>query len=151
MIITFPSNTAEVINSIRETIGRNIEIHYTSSGEVCPTCTQDTLTGRSFNPFCGTCGGLGYVTTPITLSALAHVRWKNNISDSYNTPAGKIDIGNCVVTLEYDATLPTIIETSDYFLVDDVKLYFTEYDLRGVKDINRIVIILQEDPRDQRV
>jgi hypothetical protein len=146
--IIFP-DTGDIINSIREVVGREIEIHYTNSGVVCPTCSQDTLTGRSIDPFCITCGGEGYITTPVVASAIAHVRW-TNAGNSYNSPAGKIDTGNCIVTLEYDATLPSIIKASDYFLVDDTKLYFIDYDLRGVKEINRIVVKLQEDPREQR-
>ena len=149
MTINFPSNTKEIIDSIREVIGRNIEIHYTVSGAACPTCTQDTLTGRSIDPFCVTCGGVGYINTPVTVSALAHVRW-TNVGDSYNSPAGEIDTGNCIVTMEYVESLPSIVESSDYFLVDDVKLYYIDYDLRGVKEINRIAVKLQEDPREQR-
>jgi len=149
MNITFPSDTKEIIDKIRTVIGRNVDIHYTTSGEVCTTCDVDPITGRSFNPFCPVCSGLGYIENYLTYSGLAHVRW-TNVGDSYNSPSGDIDTGNCVVTMEYVETLPAIIDTSDYFLVDDIKLYYIEYDLRGVQEINRIAIKLQQSPREQR-
>jgi len=147
--IIFPSNTKEIIDEIRDTIGRNVEIHYTSSGVACTTCTQDSLTGRSTDPFCPECGGLGYAETSLMYSGMAHVRW-TNVDNSYKAPGGKIDTGNCVVTMEYLDTLPAIIDASDYFLVDDIKLYYIDYDLRGVQEINRIAVNLQQDPREQR-
>lgn len=147
--IVFPSDTKDIIDAIRDTIGREIEIHYTTSGAVCTTCDIDSVTGRSMNPFCPTCDGRGYLEVPLVYSAQAHVRW-TNVGDKYKSPAGEIDTGNCVVTVEYVDGLPIIIDSSDYFLVDDVRLYFMEYDLRGVQEINRIVVNLQQDPREQR-
>ena len=147
--ITWPENTKEVIDSIRGVIGREITIHYTSSGVPCPTCTLDSLTGRPYDPFCSTCGGDGIVTSGIDLTVSGHVLW-SRVDSHYNSPAGRISTGDCKVTVEYTDNIITIINSADYFLVDDERLYLEDYDLRGVKEINRVALQLKQDPREDR-
>jgi hypothetical protein len=149
MNIIWPSNTREIIDEIRGTIGRDVTIHYTTSGVPCTTCQLDSLTGKSFDPFCPDCGGTGIVTSGLDTTVSGHVLW-NKVNSKYNSPAGNIFTGDCKVTVGYDEEVLTIIESSEYFLVDDVRLYLEDYDLRGVKEINRIAISLRQDPREER-
>ena len=147
--ILFPENTKEVIDSIRGAIGRDITIFYASSGVTCSACDLDTITGRSLDPFCPVCDGDGNIEVQANVIVPAHVLW-NNVNTPYNTATGRIFTGDCKATVEYTVDMVTVIEASDYFLVDDRKLFLVDYDLRGVKDINRIAINLKQDPRDGR-
>lgn len=149
MTIIFPSNTKEIIDEIRGTIGRDVDIYYTLSGVTCSACDIDTVTGRSLDPFCPVCSGEGIVDDTLQVTVSAHVLW-NTVNTSQRMPGGRIFTGDCKATVEYTDDIVTIIEASDYFLVDDRKLYLVDYDLRGVKNINRVAINLKQDPRDGR-
>ncbi len=147
--ILFPDNTKEIIDTIRGVIGRDITIYYATSGVTCSACDIDTVTGKSLDPFCLVCGGDGVVDEQLDVTVSAHVLW-NTVNSLHNTPAGRIFTGDCKATVEYTDDIITIVEASDYFLVDDRKLFLVDYDLRGVKDVNRVAINLKQDPRDGR-
>lgn len=149
MNILFPSNTKEITDNIRQVIGREIEIVYTVSSGVCTTCDLDSVTGKSYDPFCPVCSGTGVLFSVESLSVLGHILW-GRVDPTYNSPAGRIFTGDCKVTISYDSAILTLLDSVDYFLVDDKKLYLKDYDLRGVKEINRIALNLQQDPRDGR-
>jgi hypothetical protein len=150
MTIIWPSNTKEIIDKIRGTIGRDITIHYPSSGITCSACATDPFTGNSIDPYCTVCGGDGIVTSGLEITISAHILW-NRTNSHYNATAGEIFTGDCKATIDRDIdNIITIIETADYFLVDDEKLYLESYDPRGVQEINRLALQLKQDPREGR-
>lgn len=142
--ITYPSNTKSIIDDIRGTIGRNITINVSVEGDPCPACELNPVTNTSVDSFCTTCSGLYWINTTSGYTISGHVRWLSAGEPMY-TPGGIIDVGDCIVTVEYTETNLTNVENSDHFIVDDKDLYLEEYVLRGVPDINRIRIILKED------
>lgn len=148
-MVTWPSNTKEIIDEIRETIGRPIEIFVTVSGELCPICTLDPIKNKSVNPFCPVCSGVGYLNTVSGYETLAHIRW-GRVNDDVFYPGARIVTGDCKATIEYTEEALDVVDNSIYVIADHVKLYIDSYDLRGVQPVNRIVLDLVQNPRDKR-
>lgn len=148
MEITFPSNTKEIIDAIRGVIGRTITIYNSYSLGVCPVCSKDSLLDESLDPFCAACGGTGVLSVVSGTTVSAHVLW-GKANSEYKSPAGKIFIGDCKVTVAFSEAILAKIEDSSKFEVDDRNLYLLDYDLRGVPDPNRIACYLEQDPREE--
>lgn len=147
--ISWPTNTKEVVDKIRTAIGRDITFMKKYTGERCTACDLDPLTGESEEPFCPTCSGYGYITTLSGTNVLAHVNW-TDIDPKEFHPGGRIYTGDCRVSVEYTDENLALVTASDYIIVDSRELYLKDYDLRGVPDINRIVVDLIQDPREKR-
>lgn len=145
MNITFPSNTKEIIDKIRGTIGRDITIYVTVSGIACSGCTLDPRTNTSLDPFCSICGGDYWLNTTSGVSYSGHVRWGKS-HQPYRVHGGVIDEGDCKVTISYSDEALQHVQNSDYFVVDGIDLYMKNYHLKGVPNVNRIAITLLEDP-----
>lgn len=146
-MVSWPTNTKEVTDSIRDAIGRTVIIHTHSDVSLCPDCKLDPISGKSSDPFCSTCGGTGYITSKIDSEVTAHINW-NSIGDTINTPGGRIFNGDCKISIEYTSVNLSNVMNADYFTVDNKNLYLKNYDIRGVPTPNRIIIILVEDPRE---
>lgn len=146
-MITWPTNTKEIIDEIRGTIGREIEIFTKEELGQCTSCTLDTKTNKSIDPFCSTCSGTGYIYTISGTTVSAHVNW-GYLDRGIFFATGKIRDGDCKATIEYTENNLDLIDRSIKFIVDDKDLYLIEYDLKGVKEINRIACFLKQDPRN---
>ena len=120
MTITFPSDTKDVIDDIRDVIGRTITFNklVTQTGCNAVGCTLDPITNVSTNSFCLTCGGDYWTNivsgTPIT----SHIRWKS-MDDGIGYSAGEIFDGECRAQIEYTAANVTILDASETVQVDD--------------------------------
>lgn len=144
-MLTFPSNMPQTILEMRTLVGRSVTAVTIVNTTICGDCTLDPLTGISINPFCSTCGGIGYLTTLDETDYLAHIRW-TQVDTVHFSPGGFINVGDCVVTIEYSPTVLTVVDNADHWVVDNKKMYLLEYDLRGIPDINRIRLHLGQDP-----
>jgi len=144
MTITFPTDTKEVIDDIREAIGRNVTINVKTTGTPCPVCDLDPVTNTSTDSFCETCDGKYWIDTTTPVVVLGHVRWIKNNQPLY-TPGGVIDEGDCIVTIEYTAQNLQYVENSESWIVDGQDMYYKTHVPRGKPDINRIRVILKED------
>jgi len=145
MTINWPSNTATVIDDIRDAIGRNVTIYSTISGMPCPAsgCGLDPVTQLSINAFCTTCSGFYWINTVSGLTVNAHVRMKN-VDTPIWTVGGFIIEGDAQIQVKYTTIIANAVNTSDYFLVDNREFLKKEISLRGVPAINRIVVTLEE-------
>jgi len=145
MRITFPSDTKDVIDEIRETIGREITVYVTVTGVPCSICTLDPATELSTDPYCLECGGNYYKETLSAWVCSAHVRWLK-VDQPLWTPGGIIDRGDCYITIAYSGVALANIKKSHHFVVDDEDLYMKHYILKGVPTLNRIKVTLLESP-----
>jgi len=143
--ISWPSNTAEIINKIRETIGRLITIYVNVSGTACPVCTLDPVTNLSTDPFCLTCEGNYWLAVTSAWTCSAHIRWRRTDQPIWS-PGGIVDEGDCKVTIALSGSALYNVQNSNYFIVDDIDLYMKNYYQKGVQPLNRITVILMEDP-----
>ena len=146
MAITFPSDTKDTIDEIRDAIGRTIIFNQfvTTSGCPTPGCSLDPVTQTSTNSFCPTCGGVYWINVYTGASVTAHVRWKS-MDDAIRYPGGDIFEGECRAQIEYSAANITIINNSDTVQVDEKLMGIERVIYKGVPELNRIVLILNEE------
>jgi len=146
MAITFPSNTKDTIDDIRDAIGRTIIFNQWLSDVPCTVsgCSLDPVTNVSTNSFCPVCGGLYWQTAVTGASVTAHVRWKS-MDKQTRYSAGDVFEGECRVQLEYIPANITIINASETVQVDGKLMSIDKRIYKGVPELNRIVLILNEE------
>lgn len=143
-MISFPSNTRDTINLIREAIGRGV-VFYSGIYSDCPTCEIDPITGHSYDSFCPTCSGLGYFVTYSGTEVLAHITYNPGETMQF-TVGGNYPAGDCRLQIEHTPTNVTILDQTEYVMIDGKKFDVRKKFLRGVKEINRILIDCIERP-----
>jgi hypothetical protein len=146
LVITFPSDTREIINAIRSGIGRNVTF-YEKVSEPCSGCTINPVTNTSTNSFCVSCNGEGYIYTYSGYPILAHITWGKVDNLNWQT-GGQLFEGECRIQIEYIPENVTIINKTSYLNVDGKKMTIDTKDFRGVPNINRIVLNLEEMERE---
>ena len=98
-LITFPTNTADIIDQIRTAIGRIIVIDIPYISE-CPTCSLDPITNVSADSFCPTCSGLYWIPTLSGYPVLAHITW-GPVDNLAWVTGGQLLEGECRVQVKY--------------------------------------------------
>jgi len=149
MAITFPSDTKDKIDDIRDAIGRTITFNSYAGQTGCTAsgCSLDPVTGVSTNSFCPTCGG-NYWTDVISGHEItAHVRW-NSMDKGVGYSAGEVFEGECRAQIEYTAANVNIVNTSETVQVDGKLMSIDRRTYKGVPELNRIVLILNEEEKD---
>lgn len=144
MAITFPSGTKDIIDDIRDAIGRTITFNQYVTRSGCPDCTLDPVTNTSTNSFCTTCGGDYWINVYTGAEVTAHVRWKS-MDDAVRWAAGDVFEGECKAQLEYTDANVTIVNASDTVEVDGKLMSIDRRIYKGVPELNRIVLILNEE------
>lgn len=143
MTITFPSDTRDTINDIRNAIGRTVTF-YREYEQDCPACTIDPVTNTSVNPYCIVCSGLGYLYTYSGFGITGHITWSPSETMNWVT-GGQFIEGDCRVQIEHTAANITIVDNTDYVMIDGRKFKINKKMYRGVPELNRILIDLTED------
>ena len=145
MSIYWPSNTPDIIDEIRDTIGRDVTFYHTVSGIPCPVsgCDLDPVTQLSTNQFCDSCLGDYWINTTSGITVIAHVRMKN-VDVPVWTVGGFIIDGDALVQIKYTQTMEDVVNSSEYILVDNREFVKKDISLRGVPSVNRIVVTLVE-------
>lgn len=145
MSINWPTGTTDVIDSIRTAIGRNITVYTTVSGIACTVsgCVLDPVTNLAVDQFCTTCSGFYWINTTSGLTLLAHVRLRN-VDIPIWTVGGFIVDGDAQVQVKYTVSNLEAINNSAYFDVDTKHFLKKKISLRGVPEVNRIVVTLEE-------
>lgn len=144
--ITFPSNTAEIVDSIRYAIGRNV-VFVAHTVSACLICDLDPVTDTSVNSWCSGCFGEYWIKTYSGTTITGHITWgPSDILNWYS--AGQQFDGDCRVQIKYTVANFDLVKRSDYVEVDGKKLQVKKTILRGVQPINRILIELSEVETD---
>ena len=147
MTISFPTNTKSIIDEIRGTIGRDITIFVTITGIPCTEvgCSLDPVTNLSTDSFCLVCGGDYWINTLSGYTCSGHIRWLGADKPLW-VSGGVIEEGDCKVTITMSDVNLSNVRNSHHFVIDDIEMYMKNYKLKGVQPVNRIQIILLEDP-----
>lgn len=143
-MITFPNDTVDIIDQIRNAIGRPIVFQVISSGLVCPTCGVNPFTNTAIDPFCVTCSGVGYIYSYSYVTVTGHVTWGHNDLPNWVT-GGQYFTGDCLVQIKFTEDNQSMIEKTKYVYVDNVRMRITSKILRGVPGINRILLDLKQE------
>jgi hypothetical protein len=144
--INWPSNTAEITDAIRDTIGRDITIYITISGIPCPAsgCSLNPVTNLSTNQFCSTCDGNYWINTTSGYVVNAHVTHKEVDTPVWEV-GGRIVDGDALVQFKYTQANMDAVNNADYYIVDGRKFNMESLNLRGVPQVNRILVALVEE------
>lgn len=144
MEITFPEDTESTIDAIRDAVGRDVYfVSATLSGCTASGCSLDPTTNTSTNSFCTTCSGMYWIPTYIQNAINAHISWGNADILGWVTGGQYFD-GDCRVQIKYTDSNLNIVDSAEYVLVDNKTMTIKSKILRGVQNINRILIDLIE-------
>jgi len=146
MSITWVEDYKQVIDDIRNAIGRDITINVPTIS-ACSLCTLDPTTNLSTDPFCIACEGAYWIETVSGYSVNAHVTW-GKVDELGWVSGGQLAEGDCKVQIEYTDTNKNVVDISDIFIVDDKEMAKKNIIYRGVPSINRIIINLEERKKD---
>ena len=141
--ITFPDDTVDVIDAIRDAIGRDITFFYVYSSMACPICVLDPVTNTSKDAFCYVCSGEYWIPLYSGETINAHITWGYSEQLGWLS-GGQLDEGECRVQIKYTASNLTVVNEAKYVDVDGKSMQIIKKILRGVKNINRIIIDLKE-------
>jgi hypothetical protein len=144
-VITWANNTTEIIDAIRDTIGREITIYVSVSGTACPAsgCFLDPITNLSTNPFCPVCSGFHWINTISGYPIGAHIHY-GLVDLPVWTPGGYIVEGDTVVQIKYTIANVNAVEHAKSYLVDGKSYIQSKVSYRGVPNLNRILVNLEE-------
>jgi len=145
--IIWPSNTRDVINSIRGAIGRLVTFYLISASEPCTLCNRDPITNTSTDSFCPVCSGNFWIHTYSGVSISGHVTWGQAEQFNWATGGQFID-GDCRVQIENTVENITVLESAQWVSVDNRRMTVNKIIPRGVQDINRILIDLVEQEKE---
>lgn len=143
MIITFPEDTKTVIDAIRGAIGRDVTFWTVVSSTACPVCSLDIVTNTSTDSFCETCEGLYWIPVASGTTISGHVTWGHSDNMQWES-GGQWYEGDCRVQIEYTDDNLILSDTAYEVTVDDKTMEIKKKILRGVPDLNRILLDLIE-------
>lgn len=146
MNIVFPNNTTEIIDAIRGAVGRDVTFYYVYSSSPCPICTLDPVTNTSTNSFCLVCSGTYWIATLSGYVVSGHITWGQADMLQWNT-GGQYYNGDVRVQVKYTPELVTILDETEYVLVDGKSMQINSRMYRGVPQINRILLDLIEQEK----
>jgi hypothetical protein len=146
MQITWPSNTRETIEDIINTIGRPVEF-VTVTYSACPLCGLDPVTNTSTDSFCISCSGVYWIPMYSGTDITAHVTWK--YADALNWEAGgMIFNGDGIIKIMYSGPYMSVLENTEYVVVDGKQVEISNITLLGVPQINRVQMDFKERKKE---
>ena len=143
MVITFPSDTKDIIDQIRTAIGREVEFRIVASSTPCPTCDLDPITNTSTDSFCQDCGGDYWIPVYSGVLLSGHVTWGHSDQARWETGGTWYD-GDCRVQIEYTEANLATVDGAYEVIIDEKTMEIKKRILRGVPQINRILLDLIE-------
>lgn len=146
MIISFPSNTRNVIENIINTIGREVTF-WSAALSGCYRCDLDPVTNTSIDSFCPVCSGIYWIPTWSGYNIKAHVTWKYADEEQFHT-GGNVFLGDGIVKVMYSGPYMDIINSAEYASVDGKQVNIQRVTLLGVPSINRIILDFKEKNND---
>jgi hypothetical protein len=145
MIITWPTaQDTEVVDAIRNAIGRETIWYVIASSVACSICSLDPVTGTSTNSFCELCEGNYWIPTYSGVTISGHVNWGASEQLGWVT-GGEMMEGDCRVQIKYTPDNLSTVNDARYVMVDGRRMDIVKRIYRGVQSINRILVDLTED------
>jgi hypothetical protein len=143
--IVWPSNSEiELIDSVRDAIGREVVFYIVASSTPCPICVLDPITDTSTNSFCPVCSGEYWIPIYSGVSILSHITWGGTDALQWQT-GGQLFDGDCRVQIKYTPSNVLVIDEFKWVEVDGHRMTKIKVLPRGVQQLNRLLIDLQLD------
>lgn len=148
-IAPFPSVTKsrETIEAMIREIGREVTFYVIATISGCSLCSLDPITNTATDSFCPSCAGEYWIPVYSGVTYSGKVSWGLSEQKDWVT-AGLIDTGDCQVTIMHTADAERVVHSSEYVIVDNREMDVKNIILRGVPQINRILIALKEKERE---
>ena len=143
MGILWPDNTDEVIDAIRDAIGREVEFQYLAGTIPCSACSLDPVTNTSDDAFCPVCSGEYWIETISGYTTSGVITWGPSDRPAWQM-GGQMLEGDCVVQINLDDEIEDILDKTKTVIVDSREMEIKKRQRRGVKSLNRILISLIE-------
>jgi hypothetical protein len=135
------------IDAVRESIGRNITLYY-SSRDACTICVAsglyDPISDTSWYTVCPQCHGAYWLNTVDSREVLARVHWVSNEGITA-TPGGKYFLGDAQITVDPSEHEWLVKAQSDAgkVVVDGQDFSITRINPMGAPTINRTRAVLR--------
>lgn len=146
MLPNFPLNSRDYIQEMIDDIGRPVQFVEIVSVSGCYLCNYDPIAETSTDSFCPVCSGRYWIPTYSGVELQAHVTY-GQVDDKTWVTGGIIDNGTVTVKVMYSGGVPDLINNSEYVIVDDRTYDVVSVDVRGVPEVNRILVKLKEKER----
>ena len=143
MTIIWPDSTKQVIDDIRGAIGRDVEFFVVASSIACHVCSLDSITGHSTDSFCPICSGIYWIPVFSGYTISGHVTWAGVDAENWYSGGYQFD-GDARVQIEFTIANLDIVDRAEYVHVDNKIMEISDFILRGVQSINRILIDMIE-------
>lgn len=147
MQITFPTDTKDTIDKIRNAIGRDITFIQQVAVSGCSACSLDPINNTSTDSFCTVCSGLYWIPIYEEKPVNAHITWSKFDRLQWVT-GGQYYDGDAMAQIEYTEENKALTEPKTHVIVDDKIMYVDARFFRGVPELNRILIGLKEEEKD---
>ena len=132
-----------IVDAIRGAIGRDTVWYTVASLEPCTLCDLDPVSNTATDSFCPVCSGNYWIPTMSGTTISGHVTWGYSELLGWQT-GGQLDEGECRVQIKHTPENVTIVENTQYVIVDSKRMQIVKRILRGVKNINRILVDMVE-------
>lgn len=127
-----------ITDDIRNLIGREA-IFYSATLSGCSSCSLDPVTNESTDSFCAVCGGVYWVKTYVGTSLTGHITW--GAGDVLDWRAGgQMFDGDVRIQIKYQSGTISMLDNTEYIVVDGKKVEEKKRILRGVPTIYRVLI-----------
>jgi hypothetical protein len=138
----FSFDSTEITNKIREGIGRTVTF-YREYKTDCPTCELDPVHQTSLDSYCPTCSGTGWLYTYSGVPMKAVITNKPMDTQQRYTGGYTFD-GDCLIQVEYSTANLEVVDGATFITVDDTDYTVKNKILRGVPELNRILVNLKQ-------
>lgn len=146
MLPQFPLNTRQFIQEMIDQIGRPVEFYNIVTVSGCPDCDYDPVAETSTDSFCPTCSGEYWIATYSGLQLDAHISYGEIDNKAWMT-GGIIDNGIITAKVMHSGWIEEYINETEYVTIEDREYDIVNVDIRGVPEVNRIIIKLKEKER----
>jgi hypothetical protein len=142
---TFPTaQDVEVVDAIRDAIGREIDFYYLASTTACTICSLDPVTNESTDSFCPVCSGEYWIPTYSGVTISGHVNWGFSEQLAWYTGGQQME-GDCRIQIKYTVTNLDIVDKVAWVEVDGRRIHVVKKILSGVQNLNMIILDLTEE------
>lgn len=142
-----PTNSRETIQAIINEIGREVTFYVVETVSGCSLCSLDPITNTATDSFCPSCAGEYWLPIYSGVVYSGKVTWGKSEEKEWAT-AGLLDNGDCVVTIMHTPEAENIVYSSEYVIVDRREMDVKNIVLRGVPEINRMLVVLKEKEKE---
>lgn len=136
-----------IIDDIRGLIGRTVDF-YSATLSGCSVCSLDPTTDTSTDSLCPVCSGVYWIESFSSITVSGHITWGN--VDYLNWQVGgQLFDGDCRIQIKLQDTTLDMIEATKYVVADGKVLEIKSHIMRGVPDLNRVLIDLIEKEKEE--